>query len=283
MTVLVTGVTGQLGYDVVRYLSGIGCGVLAPKRSDMDLSSGRSVADYLDRSSPSSVIHCGAWTNVDQAEVDVEACRKVNVGGTQAIADYCAGADIPMLYVSTDYVFNGTGDRPWETDDETDPVNQYGLSKRDGEDIVRKLRKHYIVRTSWVFGSNGKNFIRTMMGLSSKTDTVRVVGDQFGSPTYTADLAPLLWQISGSGKYGTYHAHNDGFCSWYDVAVEIFRIMGTGTRVIPISSSEFPSKAERPRNSRLSTASLSENGFGRLPGWKDAVNRYISVFSTSYQ
>lgn len=275
MTVLVTGVTGQLGCDVVRYLDGIGYDVLSPKRSVLDLSNERSVVEYFDRNSPDVIIHCAAWTNVDQAEVDVESCRRVNVDGTQFIADYCMAADVPVLYVSTDYVFNGTGNRPWETDDETNPVNQYGLSKRDGEDVIRKLRKYYIVRTSWVFGSNGNNFIRTMMNLSSKVDVVRVVDDQFGSPTYTVDLAPLLWQIANSGKYGIYHAHNDGFCSWYDVAVEVFGMLGTRTLAIPINSSEYPSKAKRPSNSRLGTSSLTDGGFNKLPRWEDAVNRYI--------
>ncbi len=281
MKVLVTGTSGQLGHDVAVCPEASGHELLTPSRKEMDLSDVRSAERYLALHRPDLVIHCAAWTDVDGAETDPEACRKVNVEGTRAIADYCGENGVPMMYISTDYVFNGSGERPWETDDPTDPVNVYGLSKRDGEDIVGRLPKHYIVRISWVFGSNGRNFVRTMVNLSAKTDTVRVVADQFGSPTYTADLAPLLWEIAESGKYGTYHAHNGGYCSWYDVAAEIFRVLGTGTRVIPISSAEYPVKAERPKNSRLSTDSLVSGGFRALPGWEDAIRRYIEKLTAS--
>lgn len=275
MIALVTGSGGQLGHDVAECLAYRGYEVLAPKRGELDFSDEGSVRAYFSSHSPDMLFHCGAWTNVDLAETETDACRRTNVDGTRFLAEECARLDIPILYISTDYVFNGSGERPWRTDDPTSPINQYGLSKRDGENEVLKYSKHYIVRISWVFGSNGKNFVRTMMNLSKKTDTVRVVNDQIGSLTYTADLAPLLIDIMKSGKYGIYHAHNSGCASWYEVACEIFRILGTGTNVVPISSDDYPMKATRPHNSRLDTSSLTENGFSQLPDWKDAVLRYI--------
>ena len=275
MTVLITGVTGQLGYDVARYLRGVGCDFLSPNRNEMDLSDEGSVKSYIMENNPDSIIHCGAWTDVNKAEVNVNLCRQVNVDETRFIVDCCKDYDITMLYVSTDYVFDGSGVRPWEITDRTNPINQYGLSKRDGENIVRSLKKYFIVRTSWVFGINGKNFIATMVDLSKKFKTIRVVDDQFGSPTYSVDLAPLLWQILCSEKYGTYHAHNEGFCTWYDLAIEVFKILETGTNVIPISSNDYRSDVKRPLNCRLGLQSLEVNGFDRLPNWKDAVNRYI--------
>lgn len=275
MKVLVTGSTGQLGFDVVKYAPSK-YDILAPSRSVLDISNKSSVESYLLEHRPDGIIHCAAWTKVDDAEIDTESCRKVNVDGTKYITDYCKIRNIPLIYISTDYVFNGEGNNPWKIDDATDPINEYGLSKLDGENIVRTHSKHYIVRISWVFGSNGNNFIKTMLNLSKKTDVVRVVNDQFGSPTYTVDLAPLLWEIFESEKYGTYHAHNEGYCNWYDVAKEIFEIVKADTTLVPITSNEYPMRAERPKNSRMDMSSIVCNGFKLLPKWDDAIKRFIA-------
>ena len=220
------------------------------------------------------MIHCAAWTAVDAAEDDEDGCRKVNVDGTMNLVRECDRLGIPIVYISTDYVFDGSGERPWKEDDPVCPVNVYGKSKCDGETVVRSYFRHFIVRISWVFGINGKNFIRTMLNLSQKTDTVRVVADQFGSPTYTADLAPFLCDMVSTEEYGTYHAHNSGVCSWYDVAVETFGAAGLSTEVVPITSSEYPMKAVRPLNSRMDSSKF-ERAFGSLPDWKDAVDRFV--------
>lgn len=275
MKVLVTGAGGQLGHDVAELLPLKGHSALAPDRTHLDITDPEAVSSYFTQNRPDAVIHCAAWTAVDLAEDRPEDCRKVNVDGTMYLVEECRKAGVPILYISSDYVFDGSGERPWRADDPVAPVNVYGKSKADGETVVRSYYKHYIVRISWVFGINGKNFIRTMLGLSKKTDTVRVVADQFGSPTYTYDLAPVLCDMVFSGKYGTYQAHNAGYCSWYDVAVETFRAAGLGTEVVPISTSEFPTMAKRPMNSRMDTSSLTDAGFGPLPDWRDAVGRYV--------
>lgn len=275
MKVLVTGSSGQLGFDVVKYAPSK-YDILAPSRSVMDISDKLSVESYLLKHRPDGIIHCAAWTKVDDAEIDTESCRKVNVDGTRYITEYCKSKDIPLIYISTDYVFNGEGNDPWKIDDATDPINEYGLSKLDGENIVKTHSKHYIVRISWVFGSNGNNFIKTMLNLCKKTDVVRVVNDQFGSPTYTVDLAPLLWEIFESEKYGIYHAHNEGYCSWYDVAKEIFEIVKADTTLIPITSNDYPMRAKRPKNSRMDISSIVCNGFKLLPKWDDAIKRFIA-------
>jgi len=276
---LVTGAGGQLGHDVAEELERRKLQYLAPSHSELDITSNQSVVDYFESNDFSAVIHCAAWTNVDLAETQEERCRDVNVKGTLYLTDACMRKDIPILFVSTDYVFDGSGNEPWKIDDETNPINAYGLSKRDGEEIVRLYRKHFIVRTSWVFGINGKNFIKTMMKLSKEKEKITVVDDQFGSPTYTRDLAPLLIDIMSSEKFGTYHAHNEGFCSWYDFAVKVMECIGSKTAVEPISSNEYPSGTKRPMNGRLDTSSLPDNGFGKLPKWEDAVERYLNQLS----
>ncbi|NCB26127.1 MAG: dTDP-4-dehydrorhamnose reductase [Bacteroidia bacterium] len=273
--ILVTGCSGQMGHDVSVDLIEHGYGVLSPSHVEMDLSDFNSIKQYLDQNKPSHVIHCAAWTKVDLAEDDPDACRAVNVTGTRALAEWCHKNDVKMLYISTDYVFPGTGDKPWTVDDQTDPINVYGMSKRDGEESVRKLEKYFIVRVSWVFGINGNNFVKTMIALSKKYDKVRVVADQYGSLTYTADLAPMLRQMMESDRYGTYHACNSGICTWYDVACEIFRLIGADVECIAIPSSEYPMRAKRPLNSRLDMSSIIKNGFDPLPDWKDALERYI--------
>ena len=225
-----------------------------------------------------AVIHCAAYTAVDAAEDNVEICHKINAEGTENIAKVCKELDLKMIYISTDYVFNGEGTRPWEPDDEREPLNVYGQAKYEGELAVEKyLEKYYIVRIAWVFGVNGKNFIKTMLNLSETHDELSVVNDQIGSPTYTYDLAKLLVDMVETDKYGRYHATNEGLCTWYEFATEIFRQAGKEITVHPVTSEQFPSKAKRPHNSRMSKDKLEANGFDRLPTWQDALNRYLKT------
>lgn len=223
------------------------------------------------------MIHCAAYTAVDAVEDNVELCRKVNAEGTRNIAKVCKALDIKMMYISTDYVFNGEGLRPWEPDDHREPLNVYGLTKYEGEIAVEQnLEKYFIVRIAWVFGVNGKNFIKTMLRLGQERGAVSVVNDQIGSPTYTYDLSKLLVAMIQTDKYGRYHATNEGLCSWYEFACEIFRQAGMDeVKVTPVDSSAFPVKAKRPSNSRLNKDKLTENGFERLPAWQDALGRYL--------
>ena len=275
MRILVTGIGGQLGHDVSKVLKERAIEVIAPSHSEMDITKKEDVDRVFDNFNPGAIIHCAAYTAVDKAEDEVELCREVNVTGTRYIVDNCMKKRIPMMYISTDYVFNGNGNQPWVPTDATDPINVYGQSKRDGEIEVRKLEKYFIVRISWVFGINGNNFIKTMRRLSETRDEVNVVDDQYGSLTYTKDLAELLADMIVSEKYGTYHAHNEGVCTWADVAEETFRLFGSKTRVNRITSNQYPMKAKRPMNSRMSTGLLIENGFNLLPSWKDALSRFI--------
>lgn len=276
MKVLVTGVKGQLGYDVVNELEKRGHTAIGTDVEEMDITDAEKVREVLDAEKPDAVIHCAAYTAVDAAEDNVELCRKINAEGTENIAKACKELGCKLLYVSTDYVFNGEGERPWEPDDEREPLNVYGQTKYEGELAVEKyVEKFFIVRIAWVFGINGKNFIKTMLRLGEDHDELTVVADQIGSPTYTYDLARLLVDMIGSDKYGRYHATNEGLCSWYDFAVEIFRQAGMDVRVRPVTSEEYPAKAKRPHNSRMDKVKLEENGFERLPNWKDALGRYL--------
>ena len=276
MKVLVTGVKGQLGYDVVNELEKRGHTAIGTDVEEMDITDAEKVREVLNAEKPDAVIHCAAYTAVDAAEDNVELCRKINAEGTENIAKACKELGCKLLYVSTDYVFNGEGERPWEPDDEREPLNVYGQTKYEGELAVEKyVEKFFIVRIAWVFGINGKNFIKTMLRLGEDHDELTVVADQIGSPTYTYDLARLLVDMIGSDKYGRYHATNEGLCSWYDFAVEIFRQAGMDVRVRPVTSEEYPAKAKRPHNSRMDKAKLEENGFERLPNWKDALGRYL--------
>lgn len=278
MKVLVTGVKGQLGYDVVNELEKRGHTAIGTDVEEMDITDAEKVREVLDAEKPDAVIHCAAYTAVDAAEDNVELCRKINAEGTENIAKACKELGCKLLYVSTDYVFNGEGERPWEPDDEREPLNVYGQTKYEGELAVEKyVEKFFIVRIAWVFGINGKNFIKTMLRLGEDHDELTVVADQIGSPTYTYDLARLLVDMIGSDKYGRYHATNEGLCSWYDFAVEIFRQAGMDVRVRPVTSEEYPAKAKRPHNSRMDKAKLEENGFERLPDWKDALGRYLKA------
>ncbi len=276
MKVLVTGVKGQLGYDVVNELEKRGHTAIGTDVEEMDITDAEKVREVLNAEKPDAVIHCAAYTAVDAAEDNVELCRKINAEGTENIAKACKELGCKLLYVSTDYVFNGEGERPWEPDDEREPLNVYGQTKYEGELAVEKyVEKFFIVRIAWVFGINGKNFIKTMLRIGEDHDELTVVADQIGSPTYTYDLARLLVDMIGSDKYGRYHATNEGLCSWYDFAVEIFRQAGMDVRVRPVTSEEYPAKAKRPHNSRMDKAKLEENGFERLPNWKDALGRYL--------
>ena len=284
MKVLVTGVTGQLGYDVVRVLRGRGVETVGAARAEIPLDDSARTRAFVLETRPDAVIHCAAYTAVDRAEDERELCHAINAEATRAIAGACEEIGAKLVYISTDYVFPGTGEAFYETDDETGPCNAYGASKLAGETAVRgamKSGRFFIVRTSWVFGVHGKNFIRTILGLAKTRDALTVVDDQIGSPTYTADLAELLADMAESGRYGVYHATNEGVCSWAELAAEAIRLCGLRTRVTPVSSDMYPTKAVRPKNSRLSKASLDRGGFRRLPEWKDAVRRYLLELETA--
>jgi len=278
MRVLVTGVKGQLGYDVVNEMLKRGIEPVGVDVEEMDITDKAACDKVITEANVDAVIHCAAYTAVDAAEDNVEICMKVNAEGTRNIAEVCKKLDIKMMYISTDYVFDGQGERPWEPDDERAPLNVYGQSKYEGELAVEELvEKFFTVRIAWVFGVNGKNFIKTMLRIGKERGAASVVCDQIGSPTYTYDLARLLVDMIQTDKYGRYHATNEGLCSWYEFACEIFRAAGMDdVKVTPVTSAEYPaSKAKRPMNSRISKEKLSDNGFERLPEWKDAVARYL--------
>lgn len=276
MKVLVTGVKGQLGYDVVKELEKRGMEAVGVDIEEMDITDAASVDAVIKAANPDAVIHCAAYTAVDAAEDNEEICRKVNAEGPQNIANVCRELDIPMIQISTDYVFEGIGERAWEPEDERKPVSVYGQTKYEGELAVQNtLDKYFIVRIAWVFGINGKNFVKTMLNLGKTRDKLTVVCDQFGSPTYTYDLAKLLVDMVQSDKYGVYHATNEGFCNWYEFACEIFKQAGVQVEVAPVTSEQYPTKAKRPFNSRMSKDKLEANGFSRLPDWKDALQRYL--------
>lgn len=299
MKVFVTGVAGQLGHDVMNELAkrgyeGVGSD-LAPEYTGvqdgssvttmpyvaLDITDKEAVDRVICEVNPDVVVHCAAWTAVDLAEDDdkVEKVRAINAGGTENIAQVCKKLDAKMVYLSTDYVFDGQGSEPWDPDcKDYNPISVYGSTKLEGElAVANYLDKYFIVRIAWVFGVNGKNFIKTMLSLSEKYDTIRVVNDQIGTPTYTLDLARLLVDMIETEKYGYYHATNEGgYISWYDFTCEIFRQAGKDTKVIPVTTEEYGlSKAARPFNSRLDKSKLVKNGFTPLPTWQDALNRYL--------
>lgn len=280
MKVLVTGTKGQLGFDVCNELTRRGIENQGIDRDECDITNKQAVLDYIYNYAPDVVVHCAAYTAVDRAESEEHVCRRVNRDGTEYIALACKTINAKMVYISTDYVFDGKGDKFFEVDDETGPLNMYGLTKLEGEEQVRKiLEKYFIVRISWVFGVNGNNFINTMLRLSGGNKELKIVSDQIGSPTFTYDLAPLICDMIETEKYGIYHATNEGECSWAEFAEHIFKVAGQNVLVHHITTEEYPTKAVRPKNSRLSKKSLDEAGFRRLPDWKDAVERYIKQYN----
>ena len=276
MKVLVTGAKGQLGTDLMNELAKRGSEGIGVDVQEMDITDAEACRRVIKNSGADAVIHCAAYTAVDAAEDNVDLCRRINGEGTRNVAQACKEADVKLMYISTDYVFDGQGTRPWEPDDERHPLNVYGQTKYEGELAVEELSdKYFIVRIAWVFGVAGKNFIKTMLRLGKERGAVSVVDDQIGSPTYTYDLARLLVDMIQTDKYGRYHATNEGLCSWYEFAKEIFRQAGMDVPVTPVSSDAFPAKATRPSNSRLNKDKLSENGFERLPAWQDALGRFL--------
>lgn len=299
MRFFVTGVNGQLGHDVMNELlkrghqgvgsdiapayAGVadGSAVTTAEYRQLDITDSVAVDRVLSEVKPDAVIHCAAWTAVDMAEDDelVSKVRAINAGGTQNIADACHHLDCKMTYISTDYVFDGQGTAPWQPDcKDYKPLNVYGQTKLEGElAVANTLNKYFIVRIAWVFGLNGKNFIKTMINVGKTHDTVRVVNDQIGTPTYTYDLARLLVDMNETEKYGYYHATNEGgFISWYDFTCEIYKQAGMATKVVPVTTAEYGlSKAARPFNSRLDKSKLVEAGFKPLPTWQDALSRYL--------
>ena len=278
MKVMVTGVDGQLGHDVMAELGRREIEALGVDLPQMDITDKETVMKTITGYAPDAVIHCAAWTAVDAAEDAVDTCRKVNAEGTANVAEACRKAGCSMMYISTDYVFDGQGTRPWEPDDPvTRPLNVYGRTKYEGEEAVRSfLDRWFIVRIAWVFGKNGRNFIRTMLNLSKNHDRLTVVNDQYGTPTYTLDLARLLVDMILTDRYGIYHVTNEGdYISWYDFACEIFRQAGIPMEVVPVSSAEYAARAKRPENSRMNRTKITAQGFTPLPDWKDALGRYL--------
>lgn len=274
--ILVTGSTGQLGSDVVKELLKRGYSTLSPNRSEFNLCSEDSIRNYILNSNCEAIVHCAAYTQVDKAEDEKDLCIKINATATKHIAKCAKILDIPMIYISTDYVFDGTKDGKYTENDETNPINIYGESKLAGEKYVQEiLDKYYIVRTSWVFNINGKNFIETMLRLSKANNQLSIVNDQIGSPTYTKDLSRLLVDMLETSKYGLYHATNEGYCSWYEFANTIFKLANINIDIKAINSNEYASRAKRPLNSKLSKDKLIEYGFKPLPHWEDALKDYL--------
>lgn len=280
MRVLVTGAKGQLGSDLLCELSKRNIESVGIDIEDLDITDAAAtkkvIEDISNKTKLDAIIHCAAYTAVDAAEDNEALVTKINAEGTKNIAEVAKTLDVAMMYISTDYVFDGEGKRPWEPDDKRAPLNVYGMAKYKGELYVEELvKKYFIVRISWVFGLHGNNFIKTMLRLGKERGAVSVVNDQIGSPTYTPDLSRLLVDMIVTDKYGRYHATNEGLCSWYDFAVEIFKQANLDVAVTPVSSDAFPVKAKRPHNSRMDKSKLTENGFKLLPTWQDALGRYL--------
>jgi len=277
MKILVTGYNGQLGYDVVKRGEKQGLEMQGIGIEDLDITNEVAVYEFVDKVKPDAIIHCAAYTAVDKSEDDKELCWNVNVEGTKYLATAAKKLNAKFVYISTDYVFDGEGTHAFVETDAPNPVGYYGLTKYEGEKVVRSLiDKNFIVRISWVFGINGNNFIKTMLRLGETRNELNVVGDQIGSPTYTYDLARLLVDMVVTEKYGTYHATNEGFCSWAEFAQEIFEIAGQDVKVNSITTEEYPTRAVRPKNSRMSKQKLIDNGFEPLQDWKKATNHYIT-------
>jgi len=288
MNILVTGAAGQLGSDIItelkkRRIKHVGVDIITGENIDaLDITDAEAVSAYINEKKPNCIIHCAAYTAVDKAEDEPDICNKINIDGTENIAKACKEIDADMIYISTDYVFSGTGDKPHEVDEPKEPLSVYGKSKLAGEETVKKyLAKYYIVRISGVFGANGNNFVKTMLRLAETKNEINVVNDQIGSPTYTPDLANLLCDMALSKKYGEYHATNEGYCSWADFAAKIMEISKKECNINPIPSEQYPTKAKRPKNWRLSKTSLENAGFKKLPHWQDALKRLFYAASES--
>lgn len=279
MRVLVTGAGGQLGYDVVKRLKESNIECLGTARNVLDITNEAQTKEVITNYKPDVLVHCAAYTAVDKAEDERELCYDINVQGTRYVAKACQEIGAKMVYISTDYVFDGEGDKPFEVTDKPNPINYYGQTKYEGELEVKKhLEKHFIIRISWVFGSNGNNFVKTMLRLGKERDEISVVADQFGSPTYTYDLAKLVVDMIQTEKYGIYHAANEGYCSWYEFACEIYEQAGIDIKIKPIKTEDYPMKAKRPQSSRLSRVSLINKKFQPLRKWQVAVEEYLTAF-----
>lgn len=282
MKILVTGVKGQLGYDVVQEGESRGLEMFGTDVDNMDITDAGQVKRVIEECKPDAVIHCAAYTAVDAAEDNHELCGKINVDGTRNIVKVCKDMGIPMMYFSTDYIFDGQGENFWKEDDPKKPLNVYGQTKYESELVVQELiEKYFILRISWVFGVNGNNFIKTMLRVGPQCGEVGVVADQIGSPTYTYDLAKLVIDMIQTDKYGIYHVTNEGICSWYEFACEIFKQAGLDVKVNPLTTAEYPAKAARPFNSRMSKDKLINAGFKMLPSWQDALKRYLNLILES--
>lgn len=276
MKILVTGVTGQLGSDVVKRGENKGLNMVGIGSKELDITNKLDVEKYVKSLNPDAVIHCAAYTAVDKAEEEQEVCWKVNVEGTKYLVEAAKAINAKFIYISSDYVFDGSGEEPFKESSFPNPIGTYGKTKLEGELIVQEtLEEHFIVRISWVFGVNGNNFVKTMLKLAESREELNVVGDQYGSPTYTIDLADTLLDMVSGEKYGIYHASNEGYCSWADFAKEIFNQSNIEMQVNAITTEEYPTKAKRPLNSRMSKQKLEESGFNLLPPWQDAVKRYL--------
>ena len=274
--IFVIGARGMLGHDVVQHLKNSNIPYMTADRDELDITRKEEVMTFLKKHKPTAVINCAAYTAVDKAEDEPEVCVKINARGSENLAIACKEIGAKLMYISTDYVFEGIGDTPYEIDDKTNPMSVYGKSKLLGEQLVKEyIDDYFIVRVSWLFGTNGNNFVKTMQKLGAEREKISVVNDQIGSPTYTKDLAALLCDMIQTEKYGTYHATNEGYCSWADFAKEIMNLSKLHCVVEKISSDEYKTKAQRPQNSRLSKVSLVINGFDALPRWEEGLIKYM--------
>lgn len=276
MKVLVTGADGQLGYDVVKKLKELNIEHIGVDKEDFDLTNEKETKNFIINYQPDVIVHCAAYTDVDEAEVERELCYQINVLGTKYVAESAKELNAKMLYISTDYVFDGQGEEPFEVTDQPNPINYYGETKYQGEQEVQKLlNKYFIIRTSWVFGEHGDNFIKTMLKLGKEKDEISVVADQYGSPTYTGDLVELIIKMIRTDNYGIYHATNEGFCSWYEFAKIIFQAANMDVNTKPVSSDKFKTNAKRPNNSRLSKKELDNNKFDKLTEVESVIDDYV--------
>lgn len=275
---MVTGVNGQLGHDVMMQLKEMDFDVIAPSRDEFDLTNKDQVKKYITKEKPDVIIHCAAYTAVDKAEDEKDLCYLINVEGTRAVAEAAKEINARVVYVSTDYVFDGLGEAPHSENKTTKPINYYGYTKEQGEKIVKGvLNRYFIVRTSWVYGLNGNNFVKTMLNLAESKNELNVVSDQIGAPTYTIDLAQFIINLVQTNNYGTYHGVNEGYCSWHDFAESIFEKSGISMIVNPISTEDYPTRAKRLLNSRLTKDNTDKVGIDRLPHWEDALSRFLKV------